>query len=102
MTAAGAQWNYKAEEEDDSMKVGPGESMRREDRFRVSCHTWNLALSIHRELDTVEAEKSQRGRRRRPALLGEKKGRRAEGEYKQSTAIHVNKNGIMKLLYFAC
>lgn len=45
MTAAGAQWNYKAEEEDDSMKVGPGESMRREDRFRVSCHTWNLALA---------------------------------------------------------
>lgn len=69
MTAAGAQWNYKAEEEGGSMNVGPGESMRREDRFHVSCHTWNLALSIHRELDSVEAEESQRGRRR-PALLG--------------------------------
>lgn len=52
------------------MKVGPGESMRREDRFRVSCHAWNLALSIHRELDNMEAEESLRGRRRL-ALLGE-------------------------------
>lgn len=56
MTAAGVQWNYKAEEEGGDMRVGPGESRRREDRFRGSCHTWILALSIHRELDNMEAE----------------------------------------------